>query len=96
MPAMILRYFSLLTVLSLLITGTFGYNYINDLLADKKHSLTTIAQGIQKRVDTYRFFTYQIYGSLNSEPAASDTNITAINLMPNVFYVEKTVRKRTR
>ncbi|MDY4383808.1 phosphotransferase RcsD [Pectobacterium brasiliense] len=95
MPAMILRYFSLLTMLSLLITGTFGYNYINDLLADKKHSLTTIAQGIQKRVDTYRFFTYQIYGSLNSEPAASasDTNITAINLMPNVFYVEKNGQK---
>ncbi|MEI7207949.1 phosphotransferase RcsD [Pectobacterium carotovorum] len=93
MPAIILRYFSLLTVLSLLITGTFGYSYINDLLADKKHSLTTIAQGIQKRVDTYRFFTYQIYGSLNSEPAASDTNITAINLMPNVFYVEKNGQK---
>ncbi|WP_174870823.1 phosphotransferase RcsD [Pectobacterium polaris] len=93
MPAMILRYFSLLTVLSLLITGTFGYNYINDLLTDKKHSLTTIAQGIQKRVDTYRFFTYQIYGSLNSEPAASDANISAINLMPNVFYVEKNGQK---
>ncbi len=93
MPAMILRYFSLLTVLSFLITGTFGYNYINDLLAGKKNSLTTIAQGIQKRVDTYRFFTYQIYGSLNSEPATSDTNITAINLMPNVFYVEKNGQK---
>ncbi|WEF13221.1 phosphotransferase RcsD [Pectobacterium actinidiae] len=93
MPAMILRYFSLLTVLSFLITGTFGYNYINDLLAGKKNSLTTIAQGIQKRVDTYRFFTYQIYGSLNSEPATSNTNITAINLMPNVFYVEKNGQK---
>ncbi|GLW36773.1 phosphotransferase RcsD [Pectobacterium actinidiae] len=93
MPAMILRYFSLLTVLSFLITGTFGYNYINDLLTGKKNSLTTIAQGIQKRVDTYRFFTYQIYGSLNSEPATSDTNITAINLMPNVFYVEKNGQK---
>ncbi|MCA6960206.1 phosphotransferase RcsD [Pectobacterium odoriferum] len=93
MPAMILRYFSLLTVLSLLITGTFGYSYINDLLADKKRSLTTIAQGIQKRVDTYRFVTYQIYGSLNSEPNASDTNITSINLMPNVFYVEKNGQK---
>ncbi|RKO80924.1 phosphotransferase RcsD [Pectobacterium parmentieri] len=93
MPAMILRYFSLLTVLSFLITGTFGYSYINDLLADKKHSLTTIAQGIQKRIDTYRFFTYQIYGSLNSEPSASDANISAINLMPNVFYVEKNGQK---
>ncbi|WP_224553471.1 phosphotransferase RcsD [Pectobacterium versatile] len=93
MPAMILRYFSLLTVLSLLITGTFGYNYINDLLAEKKHSLTTIAQGIQKRIDTYRFFTYQIYGSLNSEPSASDANITAINLMSDVFYVEKNGQK---
>ncbi|WP_437214276.1 phosphotransferase RcsD [Pectobacterium sp. LFLA-215] len=93
MPAMILRYFSLLTVLSILITGTFTYSYINDLLADKKHALTTIAQGIQKRVDTYRFFTYQIYGSLNSEPSANDANITAISLMPNVFYVEKNGQK---
>ncbi|MEH2919812.1 phosphotransferase RcsD [Samsonia erythrinae] len=93
MPAIILRYFSLLTLLSLLITAMVGYNYISNWMTDKKYALTDIAQGIQKRIDTYRFFTYQIYGSLNSEPPASDTNVNAISLMPNVFYVEKNGQK---
>ncbi|MEQ9861488.1 phosphotransferase RcsD [Pectobacterium cacticida] len=95
MPAMTLRYFSLVTILSLLLTATFGYSYINDVLAERKKTLTTIAQGIQKRIDTYRFFTYQIYGKLNSTPAvdAQAASTTAINLMPNVFYVEKNGQK---
>ncbi|PWC18133.1 phosphotransferase RcsD [Brenneria corticis] len=89
MPAIIMRYFALFIVLLLLLTGTFGYNYLSSWLTEKKYALTDIAQGIQKRIDTYRFFTYQIYGNLNGDDPASDDNINAINLMPNVFYVAK-------
>ncbi|QTF09427.1 phosphotransferase RcsD [Brenneria izadpanahii] len=93
MPAIIMRYFSLFIVLLLLTTGTFSYNYICSWLIDKKHALTDIAQGVQKRIDTYRFFTYQIYGSLNGAPLPGDTNVNAISLMPDVFYVEKNDQK---
>ncbi|MCG8707055.1 phosphotransferase RcsD [Brenneria sp. 4F2] len=92
MPAIIMRYFSLFIVLLLLTTGTFSYNYLSSWLINKKHALTDIAQGVQKRIDTYRFFTYQIYGSLNGEPHAG-ANINAISLMPDVFYVEKNDQK---
>ncbi|MCG8159110.1 phosphotransferase RcsD [Brenneria goodwinii] len=93
MPAIIMRYFSLFIILLLLTTGTFSYNYLCNWLMNKKHALTDVAQGVQKRIDTYRFFTYQIYGSLNGDPLANDTNINAISLMPDVFYVEKSDQK---
>ncbi|MEE3660608.1 phosphotransferase RcsD [Brenneria sp. g21c3] len=92
MPAIIMRYFALFIVLLLLTTGTFSYNYLSSWLINKKHALTDIAQGVQKRIDTYRFFTYQIYGNLNGAPP-KDTTINAISLMPDVFYVEKNDQK---
>ncbi|MEC5318072.1 phosphotransferase RcsD [Brenneria populi subsp. brevivirga] len=93
MPAIIVRYFSLLILLLLLAVGAFSYNYLSSWLIDKKHALTDIAQGVQKRIDTYRFFTYQIYGNLNGEPLADGASINAISLMPDVFYVEKNDQK---
>ncbi|MBJ7221753.1 MULTISPECIES: phosphotransferase RcsD [unclassified Brenneria] len=93
MPAIIMRYFALFIVLLLLVTGLFSYNYLSSWLTEKKHALTDIAQGVQKRIDTYRFFTYQIYGGLNNEPPLADAPINSINLMPNVFYVEKNGQK---
>ncbi|WP_121573207.1 phosphotransferase RcsD [Brenneria alni] len=93
MPAIIIRYFALFIMLLLLITGMLGYNYLSNWLTYKKHALTDIARGVQKRIDTYRFFTYQIYGNLNGDTPASEPNINSINLMPNVFYVEKNGQK---
>ncbi|MFC3394853.1 phosphotransferase RcsD [Brenneria rubrifaciens] len=93
MPVIIMRYFALLTLLLCLVSGTFGYNYLSNWLTVKKLDLADLSQGIQKRIDTYRFFTYQIYGNLNNVPPVSDDNIKAINLMPNIFYVEKNGQK---
>ncbi|MGL9734242.1 MAG: hypothetical protein ACR5LD_08170 [Symbiopectobacterium sp.] len=44
---------------------------------------------MQKRIDTYRFFTYQIYSNLNNDAAVSGKNsVNAISLLPDVLYVE--------
>lgn len=93
MPAIIMRYFALLTLLLCFVTGAFGYNYFSNWLAEKKLALIDLTQGVQKRIDAYRFFTYQIYGDLNNDPLSSEEDINAINLMPNVFYVEKNGQK---
>ncbi|WP_409306426.1 phosphotransferase RcsD [Pectobacterium sp. B1J-3] len=93
MPAIIVRYFALLSLLLCLVSGTFGYHYLSNWLTEKKHALLDLTHSVQKRIDTYRFFTYQIYGGLNNDLPANSDNINAINLMPNVFYVEKNGQK---
>lgn len=92
MPASLLRYLTLFALLLLLTTGTLSYNIVNNWLAEKKSTLNTLALGMQKRIDTYRFFTYQIYSNLNNDAAGED-NVNAINLLPDVFYVEKNGQK---
>lgn len=94
MPASLLRYISLFTLLLLLTTGTLSYNIVNSWLAEKRSTLNTIALGMQKRIDTYRFFTYQLYNNLNNDTTPSvDDNANAISLLPDVFYVEKNGQK---
>ncbi|MCW2478365.1 phosphotransferase RcsD, partial [Candidatus Symbiopectobacterium sp. NZEC135] len=92
MPASLLRYLTLFALLLLLTTGTLSYNIVNNWLAEKKSTLNTLALGMQKRIDTYRFFTYQIYSNLNNDAAGED-NVNAISLLPDVFYVEKNGQK---
>ena len=94
MPAAIVRFFLLFILLLLLMTGAYSYNYVNSWMTEKKSALTDIAEGMQKRIDAYRFFTDQIYKNLISDPTPPDTpNINLITLMPNVFYVEKSGHK---
>lgn len=94
MPASLLRYLTLFTLLLLLTTGTLSYNIVNNWLAEKKSTLNTLALGMQKRIDTYRFFTYQIYSNLNNDAGAGgEDNVSAISLLPDVFYVEKNGQK---
>lgn len=94
MPASLLRYLTLFTLLLLLTTGTLSYNIVNNWLAEKKSTLNTLALGMQKRIDTYRFFTYQIYSNLNNDAGAGgEDSVSAISLLPDVFYLEKNGQK---
>ncbi|WP_252319035.1 MULTISPECIES: hypothetical protein [Symbiopectobacterium] len=94
MPASLLRYLTLFALLLLLTTGTLSYNIVNNWLAEKKSTLNTLALGMQKRIDTYRFLTYQIYSNLNNDAAAGgEDSVNAISLLPDVFYVEKNGQK---
>lgn len=94
MPASLLRYLTLFALLLLLTTGTLSYNIVNNWLAEKKSTLNTLALGMQKRIDTYRFFTYQIYSNLNNDTAVGrEDSVNAISLLPDVFYVEKNSQK---
>ncbi|MGL9735170.1 MAG: hypothetical protein ACR5LF_04020 [Symbiopectobacterium sp.] len=94
MPVSLLRYLTLFAMLLLLTTGTLSFNLsfniVNNWLAEKKSTLNTLALGIQKRIDTYRFFTYQIYSNLNNDAAVGgEDSVNAISLLPGVLYLEK-------
>ncbi|MGM3174930.1 phosphotransferase RcsD [Dickeya lacustris] len=94
MPAAIMRFFLLFILLLLLAIGSYGYNYVNCWMTEKKSALTDIAEGMQKRIDAYRFFTDQIYKNLITDPIQPEsTNVNLITLIPNVFYAEKSNHK---
>lgn len=91
----ITRCFWLFIVLLAVALGLYGYNYTNAYLAEKKYSVNTIANALQKRIDSYRYLTYQIYdkfGNAASQPV--DANRQETRLHPDVYYVEK-LRKKT-
>lgn len=70
--ANITRYFWLFIVLLLMTVGLYAYNYTNAYLTEKKHALTNIANGLQQRIDDYRYHTYQIYDLVNNPIKASE------------------------
>jgi len=92
----ITRCFWLFIVLLAVALGLYGYNYTNAYLAEKKYSVNTIANTLQKRIDNYRYITYQIYdrfGNTTAQPADASSR-QETRLHPDIYYVEK-LRKKT-
>lgn len=90
----ITRCFLLFIVLLTIGIGLYGYNYTNAWLAEKKYTLNSIAGSLQKRIDTYRYMTYQVYDKFGNAPAQnSDPGLQETRLRPDVYYVEKPHKK---
>lgn len=88
------RSFWLFIVLLAVAIGLYAYNYTNTYLAEKKYAVNTVANALQKRIDNYRYLTYQIYdkfGHPGSQPVAITRKET--RLRPDVYYVEKSHKK---
>ncbi|WP_213989768.1 phosphotransferase RcsD [Sodalis sp. dw_96] len=86
--------FILLLLLSLWL---FGFHAVNAYLIEKKHSMSTLSAALQKRIDTYRFVTDQLYDlslSASGSPQNNDgTSLKESRLRPDVFYVDKPHKK---
>lgn len=81
----ITRCFLLFIVLLTIGIGLYGYNYTNAWLAEKKYTLNSIAGSLQKRIDTYRYMTYQVYDKFGNAPAQnSDPGMQETRLRPEV------------
>ena len=90
----ITRCFLLFIVLLTIGIGLYGYNYTNAWLAEKKYALNSIAGSLQKRIDTYRYMTYQVYDKFGNAPAQNvDPGLQETRLRPDVYYVEKPHKK---
>ncbi|CAI2516463.1 Sensor-like histidine kinase RcsD [Serratia ficaria] len=90
----ITRSFLLFIVLLLIGIGLYGYNYTNAWLTEKKYALNNIATALQKRIDTYRYMTYQVYDKFGNAPSLSlDPSLQETRLRPDVYYVEKPHKK---
>ncbi|KAA9000010.1 phosphotransferase RcsD [Affinibrenneria salicis] len=93
MSAMMTRYFVLLIILLLGVPCLSGYNYVNSWLTEKRYALSDIAQSMQKRIDTYRFYTWQMYENFTPEAPDELNAMREVRLHPDVFYVDKSNAK---
>lgn len=88
------RFFVLFILVLLLALGFMVNSTVNTWLAAKRYAMADIAHAMQKRIDTYRFATWQIYENLAASAAGTTPgNLQETRLRPDVYYLEKTRRK---
>ncbi len=85
------RFFIVFNLVLLLALGCMVQNSINAWLTDKRYAMADMAHDVQKRIDTYRFVTWQIYENLSASAAGSvpASNLQETRLRPDVYYLEK-------
>lgn len=96
MPGSITRFFLLLIVVLLVMMGVMVQSGVNAWLKDKSYQIVDIAQMLHKRVDTYRYATWQIYDNVATSPSpgmGSDSGLQETRLRQDVYYLEKPRRK---
>lgn len=78
----------------LLSSGLTLHHVLNTWISAKKNAVTDITRLMQKRIDSYRFATWQIYENLAVPSPETNTGILQeTRLTPDVYYLEKTRRK---
>ncbi|QHM71755.1 phosphotransferase RcsD [Mixta intestinalis] len=89
------RFFMLFILLLLLALGFMIHNSVNAWLMEKRYAMADITHAVQKRIDTYRFATWQIYENLATSAAGTtpSASLQETRLRPDVYYLEKTRRK---
>ncbi len=75
--------------------GAMVHNSVNAWITGKRYEMTDLARAMQKRIDAYRFATWQIYENLATSAAGTtpDSALQETRLRPDVYYLEKTRRK---
>ncbi|MCT4712473.1 phosphotransferase RcsD [Enterobacteriaceae bacterium H11S18] len=93
-PGNITRFFLLLIVVLLVAMGVMVQSAVNAWLKDKSYQIVDITHAIHKRVDTYRYATWQIYDNIAATPASSSGDgLQETRLRQDVYYLEKPRRK---
>ncbi|KAB8312249.1 phosphotransferase RcsD [Erwinia endophytica] len=88
------RFFVMFILVLLLSSGFMIQNTVNTWLRDKRYAMADITHAMQKRIDAYRFATWQIYENLAANAAGSPpNNLQETRLRPDVYYLEKPRRK---
>lgn len=93
-PGRLTRYFLVLIVVLLVTMGVLVQSSVNTWLRDKSYQLADIARTLHKRIDTYRYITWQIYDNVAAGAMPdSDSAVQETRLRQNIYYLEKPHRK---
>lgn len=93
----ITRFFWLFIVLLVMGLGLYGYNYTNAYLNDKMRTVQNTAELLQKRIDKFRYMTYQIYDNYSGQPMTPDAvSAQEVRLRQDMYLVSKPHKKPMR
>ena len=92
-PGSISRFFILLVVVLLVTMGVMIQSAINTWLKDKSLQVMDVAQAIHKRIDTWRYVTWQIYDNVAAASTGANDEIQETRLRQDVYYLERPRRK---
>ncbi|MCW1874033.1 phosphotransferase RcsD [Erwinia sp. INIA-01] len=93
--ANVTRFFVLFILLLLLASGFMIQNAVSAWLTARHYVMNDITHAMQKRIDTYRFATWQIYENLAATAAGTtpSESLQETRLRPDVYALEKNRRK---
>jgi len=89
LPGKITRFFLLLIVVLLVTLGAMVQSAISSWIAAKSEQIVSIADALNKRVETYRYATWQLYNNITANPTFSDEKAQEIRLRQDVYYLER-------
>jgi len=93
-PGNITRFFLLLIIVLLVTMGVMIQSSVNAWLKDKSYQIVGITHAIHKRIDTWRYATWQLYDNIAAAPASSPGDgLQETRLKQDVYYLEKPRRK---
>jgi len=94
LPGSITRFFLLLIIVLLVTMGVMVQSAVNTWLKDRSYQIVDITHAVHKRIDTWRYATWQIYDNIAAAPGTSSgENLQETRLKQDVYYLEKTRRK---
>ncbi|MGF6267783.1 two-component system sensor histidine kinase RcsD [Lelliottia nimipressuralis] len=94
LPGSITRFFLLLIIVLLVTMGVMVQSAVNTWLKDRSYQIVDITHAVHKRIDTWRYATWQIYDNIAAAPGTSPgENLQETRLKQDVYYLEKTRRK---
>ncbi|WP_342324344.1 phosphotransferase RcsD [Kosakonia sp. BYX6] len=93
-PGNITRYFLLLIIVLLVTMGVMIQSAVNAWLKDKSYQIVDTTHAIHKRIDMWRYATWQIYDNIAAAPPATPGDgLQETRLKQDVYYLEKPRRK---
>ncbi|VYU72971.1 phosphotransferase RcsD [Metakosakonia massiliensis] len=93
-PGNITRFFLLLIIVLLVTMGVMVQSAVNAWLKDKSYQVVDITHAIHKRIDTWRYATWQIYDNIAAATSTSTSDgLQETRLKQDVYYLEKPRRK---
>ena len=94
-PGNITRFFILMVIVLLATMGVMIQSAVNTWLKDKSYQVVDVSYDLHKRIDTWRYATWQIYDNIaaTSSSSAAETGLQETRLKQDVYYLEKPRRK---
>ena len=74
LPGSITRFFLLMIIVLLVTMGVMIQSAVNAWLKDKSYQIVDMTHAVHKRIDTWRYATWQIYDNIAAAPSTATSS----------------------